>query len=56
MPTVAAIGAMWRTSSWIGVDGLIASYRQRHHGDHEHMRTSAQTGVTGTAPAVKMAA
>ena len=25
---------MWRTSSWIGADGLIAGYRQRHH--HEH--------------------
>ena len=25
---------MWRTSSWIGVDGLVAGYRQRHH--HEH--------------------
>jgi thiosulfate dehydrogenase (quinone) large subunit len=23
--------AMWRTSSWIGVDGLVAGYRQRHH-------------------------
>jgi thiosulfate dehydrogenase (quinone) large subunit len=22
---------MWRTSSWLGVDGLVASYRQRHH-------------------------
>jgi thiosulfate dehydrogenase (quinone) large subunit len=22
---------MWRTSSWIGIDGLIASYRERHH-------------------------
>jgi thiosulfate dehydrogenase [quinone] large subunit len=22
---------MWRTSSWIGADGLIAGYRQRHH-------------------------
>jgi thiosulfate dehydrogenase (quinone) large subunit len=21
----------WQTSSWIGVDGVIASYRQRHH-------------------------
>ena len=21
---------MWRTSSWIGADGLIAAYRQRH--------------------------
>lgn len=25
---------MWRTSGWIGADGLIAGYRQRHH--HEH--------------------
>jgi thiosulfate dehydrogenase (quinone) large subunit len=25
--------AMWRTSSWIGVDGLVASYRQ--HRQHE---------------------
>jgi hypothetical protein len=22
--------AMWRTSSWIGVDGFISGYRQRH--------------------------
>jgi thiosulfate dehydrogenase [quinone] large subunit len=24
--------AMWRTSSWIGVDGFISGYRQRHAG------------------------
>jgi thiosulfate dehydrogenase [quinone] large subunit len=24
--------ATWRTSSWIGVDGLVAGYRQRHTG------------------------
>lgn len=23
--------SMWRTSGWIGVDGLISGYRQRHH-------------------------
>jgi thiosulfate dehydrogenase (quinone) large subunit len=23
--------ATWRTSSWIGVDGLVAGFRQRHH-------------------------
>jgi thiosulfate dehydrogenase (quinone) large subunit len=31
---------MWRTSSWIGVDGLIAGYRQRHPNlftDHLHL-------------------
>lgn len=22
---------MWRTSSWLGVDGPVAEYRQRHH-------------------------
>ncbi len=25
--------ATWRTSSWIGVDGVISGYRQRHQGD-----------------------
>jgi thiosulfate dehydrogenase [quinone] large subunit len=25
--------ATWRTSGWIGVDGLIGGYRQRHHSD-----------------------
>ena len=24
--------AMWRTSSWIGVDGVISGYRQRRAG------------------------
>jgi thiosulfate dehydrogenase [quinone] large subunit len=26
----------WRTSSWIGLDGVIASYRQRHHHARRH--------------------
>jgi thiosulfate dehydrogenase [quinone] large subunit len=42
---------MWRTSSWIGIDGLIASYRQ-----HRQHRQHAATGVTRSAPAVKTAA
>ena len=25
---------MWRTSSWIGIDGLLAGYRQRHPAEH----------------------
>jgi thiosulfate dehydrogenase [quinone] large subunit len=33
--------AMWRTSSWIGVDGLIAGYRQRRHN-----ATPTSSGVT----------
>ena len=36
--------ATWRTSSWIGVDGLVAGYRQRHH----HPRLSPQkSDLTG---------
>src|ERR1700722_5392612 len=27
----------WQTSSWIGVDGVIASYRQRHHESAHHL-------------------
>ena len=46
---------MWRTYGWIGADGLIASYRQHRHGRH-NAAPAAQTGVTGTAPAVKTAA
>jgi thiosulfate dehydrogenase [quinone] large subunit len=49
---------MWRTSSWIGIDGLIARYRQRHHGQHNTptaTTATTETGVTGTAPKVKAA-
>jgi thiosulfate dehydrogenase [quinone] large subunit len=28
---------MWRTSSWLGVDGLAASYRQHRSGRHLHV-------------------
>jgi thiosulfate dehydrogenase (quinone) large subunit len=37
---------MWKTSSWIGIDGLIAGYRQRHSG----RRHTAAAGTT-EAPA-----
>jgi thiosulfate dehydrogenase (quinone) large subunit len=46
---------MWRTSSWIGIDGLISRYRQLHHARLDSAPAS-KTGVTGTAPAVKTAA
>jgi hypothetical protein len=43
---------MWKTSSWIGLDGLLANYRQRHHGAHHHHvpwdRTS--NGTVGHTP------
>jgi thiosulfate dehydrogenase [quinone] large subunit len=47
---------MWRTSSWIGIDGLIASYRQRHHHEHQHARPATAIGATRTAPAAVPAA
>jgi thiosulfate dehydrogenase (quinone) large subunit len=43
---------MWRTSSWIGADGLIAAYRQRHpnlFGAHLHLPW--ERGAAGTAAA-----
>ena len=46
---------MWRTSSWIGIDGLIASYRQ-HRRTPRAVRPAAEPGVSGTATAVKTAA
>ena len=42
--------ATWKTSSWIGLDGVIASYRQRHQ-DRRH----AELGVTGIARHAKAA-
>jgi len=42
---------MWRTASWIGVDGLVASYRQHHQGEHHlvHLPWSHATGTVGGA-------
>jgi thiosulfate dehydrogenase [quinone] large subunit len=55
---------MWRTSSWIGIDGLIARYRQHRH-SQPGIRTVTlggvtetgvtETGVTGTATRVTTA-
>jgi uncharacterized membrane protein YphA (DoxX/SURF4 family) len=42
--------AMWRTSSWIGVDGLVAGFRQRHN----DRRTSGEN-VTRTLEFAKAA-
>jgi thiosulfate dehydrogenase (quinone) large subunit len=39
---------MWRTSGWIGIDGLIAGYRQRHH--HERgLHTPIREHLSGAA-------
>jgi thiosulfate dehydrogenase (quinone) large subunit len=43
---------MWRTSSWIGVDGLISGYRQRHPSLFtSHLHLPEARGVAGTADA-----
>ncbi|MGH9172039.1 MAG: DoxX family protein [Acidimicrobiales bacterium] len=39
--------ATWRTSSWIGVDGFIADYRQRRH----NRGTVPEAGVVGIVEA-----
>ncbi len=38
---------MWRTSSWLGVDGLTASYRQ-HHPGRTYLRPHKGQGTAGT--------
>jgi len=46
------IMVMWRTSSWIGVDGLIAAYRQRHPNLFTfHVHFPRERGAAGTATA-----
>ena len=47
---------MWKTASWIGVDGLIAGYRQRRHGQPRYVSLPGEGDATGTAAAVKTAA
>jgi hypothetical protein len=47
---------MWRTASWIGVDGLIAGYRQRRHDQPRYVFLPGEGDATGTAAAVKTAA
>jgi thiosulfate dehydrogenase [quinone] large subunit len=50
--------ATWRVSSWIGVDGLIAGYHQRHRAHHLHRAgtaSSAQIVETESVRDVKAA-
>jgi len=39
---------MWKTSSWIGVDGLLSNYRNTHHGKHFHVRLPSLHKAPGT--------
>ena len=43
--------ATWKTSSWIGIDGLVAGYRQRHQNAKVSSTTPAVTGIVGAAKA-----
>jgi hypothetical protein len=45
--------ATWKTSSWIGVDGVIASYRQRRN---DRSVSTEEPGVTETVRAHAKAA
>jgi thiosulfate dehydrogenase [quinone] large subunit len=47
---------MWRTASWIGVDGLVASYRQHHQGEHHLVRFPWHRNVTGIVGGAQVAA
>jgi thiosulfate dehydrogenase [quinone] large subunit len=48
---------MWKTSSWLGVDGVVANYRRRHHGEQHHIHLPWSRGEAGTVVgAVKTAA
>jgi hypothetical protein len=47
----------WRTSSWLGIDGLVASYRQHHEGQLKvHLHLPKGRGATGTVRPVHKAA
>jgi hypothetical protein len=46
---------MWRTSGWLGLDGLIAGYRQHHKGTRLHLHL-AERGTAGTVDAAHQAA
>jgi thiosulfate dehydrogenase [quinone] large subunit len=43
--------ATWKASSWIGVDGLVAGYRQRRHAGSAPSNRLAVTGIVGEAKA-----
>ena len=42
---------MWRTSSWIGIDGLISGSRQRHPNLFSRLHLPGERGLAGTAAA-----
>lgn len=46
---------MWRTSSWLGVDGLVASYRQHHASQNTPIHHLLSRVAAGT-PTVEKAA
>jgi thiosulfate dehydrogenase [quinone] large subunit len=47
---------MWRTSSWLGLDGMLASYRQHHHDGRHHARLTRTRAGTGTPAPARAAA
>jgi thiosulfate dehydrogenase [quinone] large subunit len=47
---------MWRTSSWLGVDGLLAEHRQRHPGTYAHLQFLRGRNTGGTVDQTSKAA
>jgi thiosulfate dehydrogenase [quinone] large subunit len=46
----------WQTSSWIGVDGVIAAYRQRHHSGAHHLLPQRRSPAQASTPPVLLPA
>jgi thiosulfate dehydrogenase (quinone) large subunit len=47
---------MWRTASWLGVDGALASYRQHHANSARHHFARWEKDATPTSDGAKIAA
>jgi thiosulfate dehydrogenase (quinone) large subunit len=41
--------ATWRTSSWLGIDGVLVGYRQRHHSAQDSSTTLNTVGADAKA-------
>jgi thiosulfate dehydrogenase [quinone] large subunit len=39
---------MWKTSSWLGADGALASYRHHHHSGRHHLHLPWEREAAGT--------
>jgi thiosulfate dehydrogenase (quinone) large subunit len=47
------IVTMWKTSSWLGADGALASYRHHHHSDVHHTHLPWEHAIAGSVGAAQ---